>query len=418
MFVTNHYSFSDLQNFLSQNKLHTKSGHKIKIDTIKGYLSDPIYYGILKMKGEFFRGTHKPLITKKLFDQVQDVLNSKIKNYKDNKTDFQFLGLATCGECGSSITAEKHNKHYQRRNVDIDYCYYRCSKKKTPCHQPYLPSIEFENQLRQIVFSASLSPFVAKKFLDWADRDSQKDSKNIQTQIDTLTSAILEIKSKLDRLLDGYLDKTVDQSDYQKKKNELIKKKVELEEKIVEVKNNGSGWLEPFTEFVESAQTAHKIARVKNNCADLLISAKTVGSNYFLLDKRIRPKFKNDGFCLLAANGGAARSSSKNYNFLLLSGIQDSNLQPHGPKPCTLANCANPRCRLKPHRGKPRETFWCRWRESNPHGFKGHKILSLACIPVPPQRQQAYYSNLTDCFCRGENNLCFIDIISYDTKNC
>ena len=28
---------------------------------------------------------------------------------------------------------------------------------------------------------------------------------------------------------------------------------------------------------------------------------------------------------------------------IILSGIQDLNLQPHGPHPCALANCANPR---------------------------------------------------------------------------
>ena len=28
--------------------------------------------------------------------------------------------------------------------------------------------------------------------------------------------------------------------------------------------------------------------------------------------------------------------------------------------------------------------FWYSERESNPHGHKAHKILSLACLPVPP----------------------------------
>ena len=38
-----------------------------------------------------------------------------------------------------------------------------------------------------------------------------------------------------------------------------------------------------------------KIARAKNNCADLLIGAKTVGSNYFLFEKKLTPKYQNDG---------------------------------------------------------------------------------------------------------------------------
>ena len=191
--------------------------------------------------------------------------DSKSKNYLSHKTDFHFLGLATCGECGSSITAEKHRKHYLRRNIDVDYHYYRCSKKKIPCHQSYLESSIFENQLRQIIFNASMSPFVAKMFLGWASDDIKSETQSTLDQINTLTSAILNTDTKLNNLLDSYIDKTIDPLDYQRKKNELIQYKVTTEEKIKEINSNGSSWLEPFTEFVNSALSAHKIARAKNN---------------------------------------------------------------------------------------------------------------------------------------------------------
>ncbi len=326
MFATGGFTFVEIRDFLAQNKIFgIKSGNKIHLDTIKRILTNPFYYGVLKYKGEFFTGVHKPLITKKLFDKVQTVINHKCKNYQKNKTDFHFLGLATCGECGSSITAEKHRKHYKRRNINVDYYYYRCSKKKTPCHQSYLESSIFENQLRNSIYRASLSPFAAKKFLEWAKNDSKKDLHSIQNQVDTFTSAILEINSKLDRLLDGYVDKTIEANDYQRKKNELIQKKVELEEKITEINNYGSSWLEPFKEFVESALTAHKIAHAKNNCADLLIGAKTVGSNYFLLNKTLTPKYQNAGFLALANGAGVACATAKSCDLQKLLPHMDSN---------------------------------------------------------------------------------------------
>ena|GEM_PF-1926612 len=215
-----------------------------------------------------------------------------------------------------------------------------------PCHQSYLPSSIFENQLRQIIFKASISPFVAKKFLDWASDDVNSETQNTSDEINTLSSAISDTDSKLNNLLDGYIDKTIDPLDYQRKKNELIQYKVTTEEKIKEINTNGSSWLEPFTEFVNSALLAHKIARAKNNCTDLLIGAKTVGSNYFLLDKTIHPKFQNDGFLALANGASLACATLKNQNIHELSGIQDSNLQPHAPHACALANCANPRAFL------------------------------------------------------------------------
>ncbi|MGI5841586.1 MAG: recombinase family protein [Patescibacteria group bacterium] len=312
MFATGSFAFIQIRDFLTDNKVFgVNKGNKIHLDTIRRILSNPFYYGVLKYKGEFFKGVHQSLISKKLFDQVQRVINHKCTNYQTHKSDFYFVKLATCGECGSAITAEKHRKHYQCRNADVDYYYYRCSKKKQPCHQSYLSSSIFENQLRKIVYNSSLSPFAAKKFLVWANNDVAKETSATSGQVNTLTSAILNTDSKLNNLLDGYIDKTIDPLDYQKKKNELIQYKVETEEKIKEINNKGSSWLEPFSEFVKSALTAHKIARAKNNCDDLSIIAKTVGSNYFLLDKTIRPKYKNAGFLALANGAGVACATIK-----------------------------------------------------------------------------------------------------------
>ena len=57
-----------------------------------------------------------------------------------------------------------------------------------------------------------------------------------------------------------------------------------------------------------------------------------------------------------------------------------------------------PSHRVQPHprvAGSQVERGWCRRRESNPHALLGHKILSLARLPVPPRRHvvrsSAYY---------------------------
>ena len=45
----------------------------------------------------------------------------------------------------------------------------------------------------------------------------------------------------------------------------------------------------------------NKIARAKNSCHDLSIMAKTVGSNFFLRDRRLSATFKKGGFDALSA---------------------------------------------------------------------------------------------------------------------
>ena len=56
---------------------------------------------------------------------------------------------------------------------------------------------------------------------------------------------------------------------------------------IFQISKNGTVWLEPMREFVNCALQAQKIARAKNNCHDLAIMAKKVGSNLFLMNRRL-----------------------------------------------------------------------------------------------------------------------------------
>ena len=185
---------------------------------------------------------------------------------------------------------------------------------------------------------ASLPPRAAKKFLEWADKDAgQEKEKSIGT-VSTYQLELKETEEKTDRLLEGYLDKIISPEDYQRKKNELVEAKSLLNSKIKEISVNGVEWLEPFQEFVNSALSAHKIARAKNSCHDLSIMAKTVGSNFFLLDRRLSASFKKSGSDALSAEApyvpqgkgaesATSRPPSNSYWLRGLDSDQDKQIQ-------------------------------------------------------------------------------------------
>jgi len=60
-----------------------------------------------------------------------------------------------------------------------------------------------------------------------------------------------------------------------------------------------------------------KIARAKNECHDLTIMAKTVGSNYSLFNRQLRPNLKYP-FAALSAEGGAASAAPTSASISLL----------------------------------------------------------------------------------------------------
>ena len=91
-------------------------------------LADTFYYGHFespKGTGNWYKGSHKPLITKKLYTQVQENISQRQPQQprrKWGKIPFKFNRIFKCGECGSGISGEIHrNRH------DHLYLYYSCT---------------------------------------------------------------------------------------------------------------------------------------------------------------------------------------------------------------------------------------------------------------------------------------------------
>jgi len=343
LFASGGYNYADIRSYFIKKKAFNKSGKFLHFDKVKRILADPFYYGLMKFNGELYEGKHQPLITKNLFDKCQLVVKQHTRKQKIVKHGFDYVGLIKCGECGASITAEKHHKHYQRTNRSVDYVYYRCSKKLGKCSQPYLDQSQTISQLIDLVGRASLTPLAAAKFKEWANRDANEEKQKSVNQINQLKLELHATHNKLDRLLEGYLDKVITSTEYTTKKNELMETKAKLTDQIRRLSTKGVEWLVPFMEFVNSALSAHQIARAKTQSHDLLIMAKTVGSNYFLKDQRLTAEYKMGGYAALSAMPGAGCAASSKISMQKLLKVKGSNvldyIPPVGKCLCWLALC-------------------------------------------------------------------------------
>ena len=102
------------------------------------------------------------------------------------------------------------------------------------------------------------------------------------------------LNNKLNILLDSYLDQVIDPQIYKQKKNEIFEKKLKLQEEITKIESGGSLWLEPFKDFIEKAKTGEKIAYGKNNCEEVALFAKNIGSNFFLHNRKLTANYKSE----------------------------------------------------------------------------------------------------------------------------
>ncbi len=88
------------------------TGNKgLSLRNIFQLLQNPFYYGVFEYpvkSNNWYTGKHTPLITKELFDQVQEQTTRSI--IRSENKEFAFTKMMSCGLCGSGITADEKFK--------------------------------------------------------------------------------------------------------------------------------------------------------------------------------------------------------------------------------------------------------------------------------------------------------------------
>ena len=304
LFAEGKSSFTQVGKLMQKGGITSYSGKSIKIDQITRMLKKKFYIGILEFNGEEFKASHPTFISKQLYDRVQENID-RISRPREVNHDFAFSGLMRCGECGASITAEQHIKHYKRTDRIVKYIYYRCTKRIKPCSQPYIEEKSLFTQLKDEV---SLCALPTSWKSDWKSRLQQDKILARQSKDQTLTALRAEIElfeTKLNLLLDGYLDGTIEPDTYKTKKNQLFQDKLKLEGQISKTEDEGCSWFEPFSKFVDSAIQAQKIARKDSADDEFHSFIQNIGSNFFLKDKKLQITCRKP-FASLRARSGRA----------------------------------------------------------------------------------------------------------------
>ncbi len=100
----------DIANFLAKSGILTWNGKRISKTRTSFILSNPFYVGFFNYSGELHEGKHEPIISKKLFDEAQEMLKFRGQPERKPKNEPQpFCGLVSCASCGMMITGEQNS---------------------------------------------------------------------------------------------------------------------------------------------------------------------------------------------------------------------------------------------------------------------------------------------------------------------
>lgn len=143
----------------------TPNGNKgLTLSNIYLLLQNDFYYGSFeypRKSGLWYKGIHEPLITKELFDQVQEQVRSQIIRVQDK--EFAFTKIMECGLCGSGICADEKFKKQKNGNIHR-YVYYGCTKSKDKhCKCGYINEEELITQFESLMEKIDLDEIGIKE---------------------------------------------------------------------------------------------------------------------------------------------------------------------------------------------------------------------------------------------------------------
>ena len=183
-----------------------------------------------------------------------------------------------------------------------------------------------------------------------------------QSFAQNLDEKIKEAETKLDKLVNAFLDGSIEKETYLVKKDELIKTKTDLNKRKSDFGRKGNNWIEPLRNWIKTAHHAEKLA-LSNDFYEIKSLTEKIGTNRRLLDRKLIfdfqkpfdfvPKYTEkcerspatDGASDLSAVALAKAGPTnclQNSQCLSWSGMPDSNRRPHSPEPCALPTALIP----------------------------------------------------------------------------
>ena len=226
----NHYENSKNYNkrtYISRNK-------------IEDILKNPFYYGVMKVKGQLIPHIYEPIISKALFDKVQEVFRSKSRKVFSHEQQykaipFAFRGIIKCATCGCTITPER------KIRPNKTYVTLKCSHLRGNCQQGNVSERVVMEQLDRELFSKLTVP---TKILNMLKASVQKElddtstlNKNIKSRLE---AELKNLENKEDNFTVLYGDRKIREDLYNRQINAIAEEKERIKEDLKKYKDVGN----------------------------------------------------------------------------------------------------------------------------------------------------------------------------------
>lgn len=249
-YACGNYSISMLREKCKEHGFMYRRGEKIiSRSNVERILKNSFYMGYFYFNGKLFKGTHSPIVTKELFDKVQEVFRKHNKP-RYNKRHFAFSGLLKCAVCGCNMTAEIKKRKY---------VYYHCTGSRGKGHNNFIREDRLDNLLADI-----LKPIqIDTEHLEWvksALSSSHKDMKeDYQRSLNKLQDRYNKIQEQIGQAYQDKLDGLIDKDFWNKKSADLTLEAQQIKDSLDQYEKVNTNYYEDGTRILELSQRAYSL---------------------------------------------------------------------------------------------------------------------------------------------------------------
>jgi site-specific DNA recombinase len=158
LYATGRFSINELVALLDAKGLRSRGNRRyspraLNHSSLHAVLSNDYYAGLVTYRGKKYPGSHEPLISRALFDQVQGVLVAHRQSGERERRHKHYLkGTLFCGDCDLRLTYSQNKGNGGR------YEYFVCpNKQRGACAQPYHRADRVEDAIVAYYASVELS---------------------------------------------------------------------------------------------------------------------------------------------------------------------------------------------------------------------------------------------------------------------
>lgn len=252
LYATGKYTYYNLGEALIKRGLKSKRGKTLAKKNIERMLQNTIYYGLVKTKAGVSNANFPAIISKKIYDDVQEVI-AQHNHYADRsrKHLFPLTGFMRCGYCASMLAGQIQKNHL----------YYNCSHRRdNKCPERKFHRYEVvEEQVMKYLSRIQLPPKTKAAFDTYFQHFAKERLSQEEKERTSIKQELAKLQQQIHNIVIDRSRRIMDAEIFMKMQDELLRQKEMLQERLGELEGKSDKFVQKLNDILDFSDHADKL---------------------------------------------------------------------------------------------------------------------------------------------------------------